>query len=168
MPVQSNASLSKTAKIGTAGDRRTLELPPSLDAPSERIRGQASKHSRRGKAVRVAQRKGPETSRSLKKKRGRQGQGRVGGDVGGRQEGTISWGDRGAGSQLSQGRNCQDTSPGDLNSLRARGRNMTTSMRGNTCVSKGSPPTSGARPRGRGRPQLGTPNPVASPKTAKK
>ena len=38
-----NASLSKTAKIGTAGDRRTLELLPSLDAPSERIRGQASK-----------------------------------------------------------------------------------------------------------------------------
>ena len=90
--MQSNASLSKTAKIGTAGDRRTLELPPSLDAPSERIRGQASKHSRRGKAVRVAQRKGPETSRSLKKKRGRQGQGRIGGEVGGRQEGTYQLG----------------------------------------------------------------------------
>jgi len=50
-----------------------------------------------------------------------------------------SWGDLGAGSQLFQGRNCQDASPGDLNSLRARGRNVTTSVGEKKCVSKGSP-----------------------------
>lgn len=102
----------------------------------------------------------PETSRSKRKMQAGAGscRRRPGweGDVGEDMRELLTWGDLGAGSQLFQGRNCQDASPGDLNSPPCQGSQYDHICSGKKCVSGLSPPRPGARPEDGGRPHLGT------------